>query len=183
LKTKINGGDIPDITSVYETSLVNGGYYYDMSSFSAWSRVSSSVKELCTDPLTNKQYRLATNKTTAGLFYNKDIFTGCGITAEPATLGPISLRTSQRSKQELHPALHWAASETWMLGHLMEFWGHGIIKESLGNVAANLAFIKNDQTKLNFTGDGSAIKTFATRFPRTSKTPACWNHGFRHCEL
>jgi raffinose/stachyose/melibiose transport system substrate-binding protein len=176
LKTKINGGDIPDITSVYETSLVNGGYYYDMSSFSAWSRVSSSVKELCTDPLTNKQYRLATNKTTAGLFYNKDIFTGCGITAEPATWADFVADVAKIKAKNYIP-LYMGGSETWMLGHLMEFWGHGIIKESLGNVAANLAFIKNDQTKLNFTGDGSAIKTFATRFLEL-KDAGCWNTDF-----
>jgi raffinose/stachyose/melibiose transport system substrate-binding protein len=163
LKVDINAGDIPDITSVYETSLVNSGYYYDMSSLDAWSRVSSSIKELCTDPLTNKQYRLATNRATAGLFYNKDIFTEAGISAEPTTWTSF-MADLEAIVAKGYSGLYMGGSATWMLGHLMEFWGHGIIKESLGNVAANLAFINNDQTKLNFAGTDSAIRTFATRF-------------------
>jgi len=176
LKTKINSGDIPDLTTVYETSLVNGDYYYDMSAYSAWSRVTPSVKELCTDPLTNKQFRLATNKSTAGLFYNKEIFTACGITSEPTTWADFTADIAKITAKNYIP-LYMGGSETWMLGHLMEFWGHGIIKENLGNVAANLAFIKNDQTKLNFTGTGSAIKSFATRFLEL-KALNCWNSDF-----
>jgi raffinose/stachyose/melibiose transport system substrate-binding protein len=163
LKVDINAGDIPDITSVYETSLVNSGYYYDMSALDAWNRVSSSIKELCTDPLTNKQFRLATNRATAGLFYNKDIFTACGITSEP-TVWADFVSDLQKAVAKGYSGLYMGGSATWMLGHLMEFWGHGIIKESIGNVAANLAFINNDQTKLNFTGANSPIKTFATKF-------------------
>lgn len=163
LKVDINAGDIPDITSVYDTSLIKAGYYYDMSNLDAWNRVDSSIKELCTDPLTNKQYRLATNRATAGLFYNKDIFTACGITTEPTTWTDF-VADMKTIVKDGYTGLYMGGSATWMLGHLMEFWGHGIIKENLGNVAANLAFTENDQTKLNFAGTDSAIKTFAEKF-------------------
>jgi raffinose/stachyose/melibiose transport system substrate-binding protein len=165
LKVDINAGDIPDITTVYETTLIKQGYYYDMSSLSAWSRVSASAKELCTNATDGKIYRLATNRANAGLFYNKAIFAECNITSEPATWDDFTADL-QKVVAKGYKGLYMGgnANSTWMLGHLMEFWGHGIIKEKLGNVEANKAFLTNDSTKLNFTGDNSPIVSFGTKF-------------------
>ena len=164
LKVDINAGDIPDITSVYDTALIKQGYYYDMSSLSAWSRVSASAKELCTNATDGKIYRLATNRANAGLFYNKAIFTECGVTSEPTTWTDF-VSTLEKIVAKNYKGLYMGgnANSTWMLGHLMEFWGHGIIKEKLGNVEANKAFLTNDSAKLNFSGDKSPIETFGTR--------------------
>lgn len=162
LNVKIASNDIPDITTVYETSLVNQGYYYNVSDLDVWDRIDPSIKELCTDPITGNQYRIATNRTMAGLFYNKAIFTELSI-IEPTTWAEF-ITAMQTVTTAGYTGFYMGGQETWMLGHLVEFWAHGLIKQELGTVAANLAFINNNQSLLKFASSGSAMEIFATKF-------------------
>ncbi len=60
------------------------GKYLDLSDMDEiWNRLIPSMKESCTDISGGKQYRICTNMTMAGFFYNKEIFAELGI--EPAT--------------------------------------------------------------------------------------------------
>ena len=160
LEVKISSGDIPDITNVYETGLMKDGYYYDLSDMSVWSRIDPAIKALCTDPNTGKQFRVATNRTMAGLFYNKEIFAEAGITSVPSTWDEfVSALEAVTAKG--YDGLYMGGNETWMLGHLVEFWAHGMIKQELGTVDANLAFLNNDQDALGF---NTVMTTFGTKF-------------------
>lgn len=71
IKVKFASGDIPDITTVVEQDYIDQGKYLDLSDEAFWSRVLPAIKELSTDVKTGKQYRVATNVTMAGIFYNK----------------------------------------------------------------------------------------------------------------
>ncbi len=160
LQVEIAANQIPDVTTVYDTGLVKNGYYYDMSDMAVWSRIDPSIKELCTYPLDGNQYRVATNRTMAGLFYNKDIFTEAGITSTPTTWDDF-ISDLQAVTALGYDGLYMGGNETWMLGHLIEFWAHGMIKERLGTVDANLAFLNNDQSALDF---NTVMTTFGNKF-------------------
>ena len=162
LKVKISGDEIPDITTVYDTGLMKDGYYADLSDLDVWSRIDPSIKALCTDPLTNNQYRIATNRTMAGLFYNKDIFTEVGAT-EPETWAEF-LTVLEDVTDAGYEGLYMGGKDTWMIGHLIEFWAHGLIKQDLGTVDANIAFMMNQTTKLNFDETDGPMKYFAEKF-------------------
>ena len=184
LKVKISGDDIPDITTVYDTALMKDGYYYDISDLEAWDRIDPSIKELCTDPLTGKQYRIATNRTMAGLFYNKEIFSEIGA-SEPTTWDEF-VSVLEDATAAGYDGLYMGGKDTWMIGHLIEFWAHGMIKQDLGTVDANIAFLMNQTTKLNFDAKDGAMDIFATRFsgrtrnhwdlPKTTSRPSIWEY-------
>lgn len=160
LQVKIASNEIPDITTVYDTGLVKDGYYYDMSDFAVWDRIDPSIRELCTDPISGNQYRVATNRTMAGLFYNKEIFSEAGIDTPPATWTDF-VSDLQAITALGYDGLYMGGSETWMLGHLVEFWAHGMIKQRLGTVNANLAFLNNDETALDFS---NVMTVFGNKF-------------------
>ncbi|AIO19382.1 Multiple sugar-binding protein precursor [Candidatus Izimaplasma bacterium HR1] len=162
LKVKIAGDDIPDITTVYDTALMKDGYYYDLSELEVWDRIDPSIKALCTDPLTGNQYRIATNRTMAGLFYNKDIFTEVGAT-EPETWAEF-VAVLEDVTDAGYDGLYMGGKDTWMIGHLIEFWAHGLIKQELGTVDANVAFLMNQTTLLNFDSANGPMETFAESF-------------------
>lgn len=162
LKVKIAGDDIPDITTVYDTGLMKDGYYYDLSELAVWDRIDPSIKELCTDPLTGIQYRIATNRTMAGLFYNKDIFAEVGAT-EPETWAEF-VAVLEDVTDAGYYGLYMGGKDTWMIGHLIEFWAHGLIKQDLGTVDANVAFLMNQSSLLNLGDVNGAMGIFATSF-------------------
>lgn len=162
LKLKISADDIPDITTVYDTGLMKDGYYYDLSDLDVWDRIDPSIKELCTDPLTGNQYRIATNRTMAGLFYNKDIFNEVGA-SEPETWEEF-IAVLEDVTDAGYDGLYMGGKDTWMIGHLIEFWAHGLIKQDLGTVDANVAFLMNQSSLLNFGDEDGAMAIFATSF-------------------
>ena len=80
IKIKFASADIPDIMTTYEQGFVDDGKFLDLSNCSQWwDRLLPSMKESCTDVKTGKQYRVCTNMTMAGFFYNKDIFSGLNL--------------------------------------------------------------------------------------------------------
>ncbi len=163
LQVKISSDDIPDITTVYDTGLMKDGYYYDLSDMAVWSRIDPSIKDLCTDPNTGNQFRIATNRTMAGLFYNKDIFSEAGYDTVPLNWNDF-VTALQAVKDKGYDPIYMGGSETWMLGHLIEFWAHGMVKQELGNFDARVAFLDNDQTKLDFNDVNGPMGIFATKF-------------------
>jgi hypothetical protein len=81
IKVKLASGDIPDISTVYAQDYVDQGLYVDLTGETEWwSRVNPAIREMCTDVKTGRQYRIATNVTMAGIFYNKSIFSDLGLT-------------------------------------------------------------------------------------------------------
>ena len=74
IKIKFASGEVPDIMTTYEQGFVDEGKYLDLSGQSEWwDRLSPSMKEACTDVKTGNQYRVCTNMTMAGFFYNKEM--------------------------------------------------------------------------------------------------------------
>ncbi|HEY0828753.1 MAG TPA: extracellular solute-binding protein, partial [Bacilli bacterium] len=163
IKVKFASGDVPDVTTVVEQDYIDQGKYLDLSNEAFWSRVLPSIKELSTDVKTGKQFRLATNVTTAGIFYNKKIFAELGL-KEALTWADFkaNLKTIKEKKPDVTP-MFIAGKESWTLGHLIEFLAHGVIKQTYGVLDSRIAFINNDSAKLAFDAPGGSIETFAAR--------------------
>ncbi|MBO9610553.1 MAG: extracellular solute-binding protein, partial [Paenibacillaceae bacterium] len=79
IKVKFASGDVPDITTVVSQDYVDQGKYLDLSGESFWTRVVPAIKDLSTDVKTGKQFKVATNMTMGGIFYNKKIFAELGL--------------------------------------------------------------------------------------------------------
>ncbi|GGF90950.1 ABC transporter substrate-binding protein [Paenibacillus abyssi] len=163
IKVKFASGDVPDITTVYAQDYVDQGKYLDLSNEAFWARVLPAIKELNTDIKTGKQFRVATNVTMAGIFYNKQVFEELGL-KEAATWEEFksNLQTIKDAKPEMTP-MFLAGKDSWTLGHLIEFMAHGVIKQKHGVTDARKAFINNESDKLEFDAAGGGIEAFAGR--------------------
>jgi raffinose/stachyose/melibiose transport system substrate-binding protein len=140
---------------------VDAGLYRDLSSESFWSRILPAIKELCADVKTGKQFRVATNVTTAGIFYNKPLFAQLGLTPALTWTGVVSnLQAIKAAKPDVTP-LFLAGKDSWTLGHLVEFLAHGIIKQQLGITGSRKAFIYNQSDKLALGAADGPIAAFA----------------------
>ena len=162
IKIKFASGEAPDIMTTYEQEYVDQGKYLDLSDMDEiWNRLIPSMKESCTDINSGKQYRICTNMTMAGFFYNKEIFAELGI--EPATTWEGFVANLEKIKTEMPDVDPWFifGSEAWHLGHLIEFVPHGYIKAKYGATAAKTAMLNNDKSVLNFGDPDGAMATFA----------------------
>ena len=162
IKIKFASGEAPDIMTTYEQEYVDQGKYLDLSDMDEiWNRLIPSMKESCTDINSGKQYRICTNMTMAGFFYNKEIFAELGI--EPATTWEGFVANLEKIKTEMPDVDPWFifGSEAWHLGHLIEFIPHGYIKAKYGATAAKTAMLNNDKSILNFGDPNGAMATFA----------------------
>lgn len=161
IRVKFASGDVPDIITTYEQEYVDQGKYLDLSSEAWWSRLIPSMRDSCTDLKSGKQYRVCTNMTMAGIFYNKAIFTELGL-KEATTWEEFknNLKTIKEKKPDVTP---WfiPGKEAWSLGHLIEFLPHGVIKQKYGALEAKKAFLGNDQAKLDFGIAGGSMELFA----------------------
>lgn len=163
MKVKFASGDVPDITTVVSQDYIDQGKYVDLSNEPFWPRNLDSIKALCTDVKSGKQYKVATNVTMAGIFYNKKIFADLNL-KEALTWNDFvaNLQAVKAKKPEVTP-MFIAGKESWTLGHLIEFLPHGIIKQKLGVNPSRLAFINNDSDKLAFDAPSGSMDTFAAR--------------------
>ncbi|MCU6711322.1 extracellular solute-binding protein [Paenibacillus sp. J5C_2022] len=163
IKVKFASGDVPDITTVYAQDYVDQGKYLDLSNEPFWSRVLPAIKELNTDIKTGKQFRVATNVTMAGIFYNKKVFEELGL-KEAHTWEEFksNLQAIKDQKPDMTP-MFLAGKDSWTLGHLIEFMAHGVIKQKYGVADARAAFINNESDKLQFDAAGGGIDAFAGR--------------------
>lgn len=163
IRVKFASGDVPDIITTYEQEYVDQGKYLDLSGEAWWSRLIPSMKDSCSDLKSGKQYRICTNMTMAGIFYNKSIFNELGL-KEAATWEEFknNLKTIKEKKPGVTP---WfvPGKEAWSLGHLIEFLPHGVIKQKYGVLEAKKAFLANDQSKLDFGTVGGSMETFAKK--------------------
>ena len=162
IKIKFASGEAPDIMTTYEQEYVDQGKYLDLSDMDEiWNRLIPSMKESCTDINSGKQYRICTNMTMAGFFYNKEIFAKLGI--EPATTWEGFVANLEKIKTDMPDVDPWFifGSEAWHLGHLIEFIPHGYIKAKYGATAAKTAMLNNDKSVLNFGDPNGAMATFA----------------------
>ena len=162
IKIKFASGEAPDIMTTYEQESVDQGKYLDLSDMDEiWNRLIPSMKESCTDINSGKQYRICTNMTMEGFFYNKEIFAKLGI--EPATTWEGFVANLEKIKTEMPDVDPWFifGSEAWHLGHLIEFIPHGYIKAKYGATAAKTAMLNNDKSILNFGDPDGAMATFA----------------------
>lgn len=165
IKVKFASGDVPDITTVVTQDYIDQGKYVDLSGEKQWwSRVQPSIKDMCADVKTGKQYKIASNMTMAGIFYNKKIFSELGL-KEAATWEEFknNLLTIKQKKPDVVP-MFVGGKESWMLGHLIEFMAHGVIKQNYGTTDAKKAFLANDDSKLQFGTEGGPMDSFAKRF-------------------
>lgn len=164
IKVKLASGDVPDITTVWDQGFADMGKYLDLSNEVVWwSRVQPAIRDMCTDLRSGKQYRIATNMTMAGLFHNKAIFAELGLKEETTWEGfKANLRTIKQKRPGVTP-LFMGGKEAWMLGHLIEFMAHGVIKQQYGAVGSRQAFLANDDSKLRFDAVGGPIDVFAGR--------------------
>lgn len=165
IKVKFASGDVPDLTTVVNQDYIDQGKYMDLSNETQWwSRVQPSIKQMCTDVKTGKQFEIASNMTTAGIFYNKKIFSDLGL-KEASTWEEFknNLMVIKEKKPDVVP-MFVGGKEPWMLGHMIEFMAHGVIKQQYGATDTKKAFLANDDSKLKFGNEGGPIDSFGKRF-------------------
>lgn len=165
IKIKFASNEVPDIMTTYEQGFVDEGKYMDLSDQNEWwDRMSPEMKEACTDVNQEKAFRVCTNMTMAGFFYNKSIFNDLGMKEFPAKWDDFE-KALEKIKTEKPDVVPWFifGSEAWHLGHLIEFIPHGYIKSTLGTLDAKKAMLKNDQSKLRFADSNGAMAVFADK--------------------
>lgn len=162
IKVKFASGEVPDVLTTYEQEFVDQGKYMDLSDMNEWwDRLIPSMRESCTDLKTGKQYRVCTNMTMAGFFYNKEIFNELGLT--PATTWDEFVQNLTVIREKMPDVDPWFifGKEAWHLGHLIEFIPHGYLKQSLGALECKTAMLNNDSAKLNFGAADGCMAVFA----------------------
>lgn len=162
IKVKFASGEVPDVMTTYEQEFVDQGKYMDLSGMNEWwDRLIPSMRESCTDLKTGKQYRVCTNMTMAGFFYNKEIFSKLGLT--PATTWDEFVQNLTVIREKMPDVDPWFifGKEAWHLGHLIEFIPHGYLKQSLGALECKTAMLNNDSAKLNFGASDGCMAVFA----------------------
>ena len=162
IKMKFASGEVPDVMTTYEQEFVDQGKYMDLSGMNEWwERLIPSMRESCTDLKTGKQYRVCTNMTMAGFFYNKEIFSKLGLT--PATTWDEFVQNLTVIREKMPDVDPWCifGKEAWHLGHLIEFIPHGYLKQSLGALECKTAMLNNDSAKLNFGASDGCMAVFA----------------------
>ncbi len=162
IKVKFASGEIPDVMTTYEQEFVDQGKYLDLGGMNEWwERLIPSMRESCTDLKTGLQYRVCTNVTMAGFFYNKEIYAQLGLT--PAVTWDEFVANLTAIKETMPDVTPWFifGKEAWHLGHLIEFIPHGYLKQSLGTLACKAAMLENDSAKLNFGAADGAMAVFA----------------------
>jgi raffinose/stachyose/melibiose transport system substrate-binding protein len=133
IKIKFAAGDVPDITTSITQDYIDQGLFLDLSDETQWwSRVLPSIKEMCTDVKTGKQYKIASNMTMAGLFYNKKLFSELGIKEATTWKEFVSNLEKIKANEPNVVPMFLAGKDSWTLGHLMEFMADGVIKQPLG---------------------------------------------------
>lgn len=164
IKIKFAADQAPDIMTTYEQGFVDEGKYLDLSDQSEWwDRLSPAMKEACTDVKTGKQFRVCTNMTMAGFFYNKEIYNELGLkVATTWDEFEKNLETIKSQKPEVTPWFIFG-NEAWHLGHLIEFIPHGYIKQKYGAVEAKKAMLNNDKAKLNFGASDGCMAVFGQK--------------------
>ncbi|MGI6738608.1 MAG: ABC transporter substrate-binding protein [Christensenellales bacterium] len=162
IKVKFASGEVPDVMTTYEQEFVDQGKYKDLSEMNEWwDRLIPSMRESCTDLKTGKQYRVCTNMTMAGFFYNKEIFSKLGLT--PATTWDEFVQNLNVIHEKMPDVAPWFifGKEAWHLGHLIEFIPHGYLKQSLGALESKTAMLNNDSAELNFGAADGCMAVFA----------------------
>ena len=161
IKIKFASDAVPDVMTTYEQEFVDQGKYLSLNDMSQWwDRLIPSMKESCTDLASGNQYRVCTNMTMAGFFYNKQMFADLGLT--PATTWDQFVSNLQAIKTAYPDVDPWFIfGEAWHLGHLIEFFPHGYIKAKYGATAAKQAFLNNDSSILQWGNPDGAMATFA----------------------
>lgn len=164
IKIQFAADQAPDIMTTYEQGFVDEGKYLDLSEQSEWwDRLTPAIKEACTDVKTGKQYRICTNMTVAGFFYNKEIYNELGLTVATTWDEFVrNLETIKAKKPEVTPWFIFG-NEAWHLGHLIEFIPHGYIKQTMGAVETKKAMLNNDKDKLNFGAADGPMAVFAEK--------------------
>lgn len=143
MKVKLASGEVPDLTTVVTQEFIDQGIFADLSDAPFWDRLLPSVKDLCTDLRTGKQFKVATNITMGGLFYNKELFDSLNLdTPETWDEFVANLEAIKKAYPDKTP-LFLGGNDSWTLGHLVEFWAHGIVKQDLGIPGSRKAFLDN----------------------------------------
>ena len=161
MKIKLASGEVPDLTTVVTQDFIDQGIFSDLSDSEFWDRILPSVKDLCTDLKSGKQYKVATNVTMGGLFYNKAIFDELGLEDAETWDGFVAnLEAIKKAYPDVDP-IFLAGKDSWTLGHLIEFWVHGIIKQEMGIPGSRQAFLDNELGDLAFDVRGGLMESFA----------------------
>lgn len=161
IKIKFASDAVPDVMTTYEQEFVDQGKYMALNDMDQWwDRLIPSMKESCTDLTSGNQYRVCTNMTMAGFFYNKQMFEDLGLSvATTWEQFEANLEAIKAAYPDVDP--WFIFGEAWHLGHLIEFFPHGYIKAKYGATAAKEAFLNNDSSILNWSDPDGAMVTFA----------------------
>lgn len=158
LQQKFASGDVPDVVSADVTQdYVDNGLFQDLSGEDYWTHLDPSVKQMITDVKTGKQFKVALTKSIGGVFYNKALVPKVSTDSWDDFIASIT-----PSDKSITP-LFLGGKDSWTLGQLMDFWGHGSIKQRYSLTQAKRLFVNNDQSKLQFASANGPVALFASR--------------------
>lgn len=164
LQTKFASGDVPDVVSADITQdYIDNGLFENLSKDDFWTGVDPSIKQLVTDTKSGKQYKVALAKSIGGIFYNKDL-----VKNVRTDTWAHFIKSIKTNKAGITP-MYLGGKDSWTLGQMMEFMGHGSIKQDYSMIEAKKVFINNDQSVLKFAKTDGPISTFATRLMEMKK--------------
>lgn len=165
LQTKFASGDVPDIVSADITQdYIDNGLFLDLSEETDfWTDMDPAVKEMVTDVKSGKQYKIALTKSIGGVFYNKDLVTEVNTDSWEDFIASIKTEESGVVPMFL------GGKDSWTLGQLMEFWGHGLVKQDYSIIEAKKFFTDNDQAVLKFQEKDGPLAVFANRLDELMK--------------
>ncbi len=144
IKVKLASREIPDIATVVTQDFIDQGIFADISDAPFWNRILPSIRDLCTDLRTGNQYKVATNVTMGGLFYNKDVFASLGLSDAQTWSEFVGNLEKIKAAYPDKVPLFLGGKDSWTLGHFVEFWAHGIVKQELGIPGSRNAFLQNE---------------------------------------
>lgn len=159
IKVKFASGDVPDIVTVVTQDYIDQGKYLDLTDEAWWDRINPAIRGLCTDVTSDKQYKVASNMTMAGLYYNKEIFDSLGL-SEPTSWAEFEDSLTKIKDSGVTP-FFMGGKDSWMLGHLIEFMAHGVVKQEQGVTGSKIAFLENNDDLLRFGEAGGPMDSFA----------------------
>lgn len=83
MKTKLATGDIPDVFTTHGWSVIRYGSFLRPLNDQAWTaNISDLIKPVITDPANDNIYVLPVDMDIAGIVYNRDILTECGVNVD-----------------------------------------------------------------------------------------------------
>jgi raffinose/stachyose/melibiose transport system substrate-binding protein len=163
LQVRMAAGDVPDIINANPTQdMIDAHEFVDLSDMSWWSELSPEMKTYSVDVKSGKEYKVPLLQSFVGLFYNKTIFTACGITPANTWADFVSNLKVIKAKYPNVVPFYMGAKDGWMLQQMSNFTMQSPALQKLSYADQQKAMQGGNLASLGWdTTANGAIATFA----------------------